>query len=65
MKDPIMIQHQAYLSDLEKLAETTCKGTERVNPVASYRLNHRGGVIVAAFITFLAIVPWNSMLFWG
>ena len=64
MKDPMMIQHQAYLSDLEKLAETTCKGTDRTNPDASFRLNYRGGLVAGAFVTFLAIVPWKSMLVW-
>lgn len=59
MKEPMMIQHQAYLNDLESMAKATHKRSLlALDGLASNSKVH-GTIFVAAFIAIIAFVPWT------
>ncbi len=65
MTDPAMIRHQAYLCDLEKLAQATRKQTYRLKDGPPNRPGRHGRLLVEAFFAMIAFVPWRAMPVWG
>jgi len=58
MKEPMMIQHQAYLNDLECMAKATHKRSCPAEDGFASNSKVHGTIFFAAFIAIIAFVPW-------
>ncbi len=61
MKDPMMIQHQAYLNDLESAAKASLPTWERALTKPSPFASGRGKMLFVAFLAIVVPLPWDAI----
>lgn len=61
MKDPMMIQHQAYLKDLENVVKTNGRGAEWVNMERFASANGRVKTVFVVFVVIVTLLPWGAI----
>lgn len=61
MRDPQMIAHQAYLSDLQRLAEDTRTRPQQGDYGRELSRQIRGMLVIGALVVLVAFAPWDML----
>jgi len=61
MKDPYLIAHQAYLSDLQRLAEETRIRPHKGDYGTELPRQIRSMLVVGVIVAMIASVPWDML----
>jgi len=61
MRDPYLIEHDAYLSNLEKLVAKNPRLSDQIHNVGGLTHQLGGMVVLGAVVTMVALLPWDVL----